>query len=100
MDCKSCRIVWVNPDFFIYRMVFATMITLTPVTLDGRGIRLEPLVPEHETALATAASDGELWNLWYTSVPKPEETKGYIADALAGQQAGHMLPWAVCELST
>jgi N-acetyltransferase len=76
------------------------MITLTPVTLEDRGIRLEPLALEHEVGLTTAASDGELWNLWYTSVPKPEETKGYIADALAGQQAGHMLPWAVRELST
>ena len=76
------------------------MITLSPITLEGRGIRLEPLGPEHEVALSTAAADGELWNLWYTFVPKREETKGYIADALAGQQAGHMLPWAVRELTT
>ena len=76
------------------------MITLTPTTLEGRGIRLEPLLPEHEDGLTAAASDGQLWNLWYTVVPKPEETKGYIADALAGQQAGHMLPWAVRELTT
>src|SRR5215510_10795458 len=81
-------------------MVSTTMIALTPVTLEGRGIRLEPLTLEHEAALTAAASDGELWNLWYTSVPKLEETKSYIADALAGQQAGHMLPWAVRELST
>ena len=76
------------------------MITLAPITLEGRGIRLEPLTLEHEDALTAVASDGELWNLWYTSVPKPEETRSYIADALAGQQAGHMLPWAVRELST
>jgi RimJ/RimL family protein N-acetyltransferase len=77
-----------------------TMITLSPVTLEGRGIRLEPLNPEHEEALSTAAADGELWNLWVTFVPRAEETKDYIADALAGQDAGHMLPWAVRELST
>lgn len=76
------------------------MITLTPTTLEGHGIRLEPLLPEHEDGLTAAASDGQLWNLWYTVVPNPEETKGYIADALAGQQAGHMLPWAVRELTT
>ena len=76
------------------------MITLSPITLEGRGIRLEPLGPEHEVALSTAAADGELWNLWYTFVPTHEETKSYIADALAGQQAGHMLPWAVRELTT
>jgi N-acetyltransferase len=76
------------------------MIQLSPVTLEGRGIRLEPLGPDHEEALSIAAADGELWNLWYTVVPKHEETKGYIADALSGQRAGHMLPWAVRELTT
>lgn len=76
------------------------MITLAPITLEGRGIRLEPLLLEHEEALAAAAMDGQLWNLWYTFVPKPEETKSYIEDALKGQQVGHMLPWAVRELTT
>ena len=78
----------------------STLITLTPATLEGRGIRLEPLHPEHEDGLSAAAADGQLWNLWYTFIPKPEETKDYIADALAGLQAGHMLPWAVRELTT
>ena len=76
------------------------MITLTPTTLEGHGIRLEPVLTEHEDGLTAAASDGQLWNLWYTFIPRPDETKGYIADALAGQQAGHMLPWAVRELTT
>ncbi|MBN8582038.1 MAG: GNAT family N-acetyltransferase [Anaerolineae bacterium] len=76
------------------------MIKLVPITLEGHGIRLEPLTLEHEADLSAAAADGELWNLWFTSVPKPEETKTYIETALAGQQAGHMLPWVVRELKT
>ena len=76
------------------------MITPTPVTLEGHGIRLEPLTPAHQDGLAAAAADGRLWELWFTSVPAPEETGRYIADALDGQQAGHMLPWAVRELAT
>ena len=76
------------------------MIKPAPLTLEGHGIRLEPLLSEHEEALSAAAADGKLWNLWFTSVPRPEETAGYIAAALAGQQAGHMLPWAVRELTT
>jgi N-acetyltransferase len=76
------------------------MIILSPVTLEGHGIRLEPLLPEHQEALSAAAADGELWNLWFTSVPRPDETNGYIANALAGQRAGHMLPWVVRELAT
>lgn len=76
------------------------MITLNPTTLEGSGVRLEPLTPDHHDALAAAAADGRLWELWFTSVPRPDQTATYIADALAGQQAGHMLPWAVRELST
>ncbi|HMV30251.1 MAG TPA: GNAT family N-acetyltransferase [Anaerolineales bacterium] len=76
------------------------MIKLSPISLEGHGIRLEPLTLEHEADLSAAATDGELWNLWFTSVPKPEETKTYIETALAGYQAGHMLPWAVRELGT
>lgn len=76
------------------------MIKLAPVTLEGHGIRLEPLTLEHEADLSAAAADGELWNLWFTSVPQPEETKTYIENALKGYQAGHMLPWVVRELTT
>lgn len=76
------------------------MIKIAPITLEGHGIRLEPLTLEHESDLSAAAADGELWNLWFTSVPQPEETKTYIETALAGYQAGHMLPWAVRELTT
>lgn len=76
------------------------MIQLQPVLLEGYGIRLEPLMAEHADALALAAADGKLWELWFTSVPEPTQTCEYIATALAGQEAGHMLPWAVRELSS
>ncbi|HKG93759.1 MAG TPA: GNAT family protein [Gemmatimonadaceae bacterium] len=76
------------------------MISLSPATLEGSGVRLEPLAPEHEAGLAAAASDGRLWELWYTAVPEPDRVARYIADALAGQAAGHMLPWVVRELSS
>ncbi|MCE9601107.1 MAG: GNAT family N-acetyltransferase [Gemmatimonadetes bacterium] len=76
------------------------MIHPVPVTLEGHGMRLEPLSLAHEAALAAAAADGELWKLWFTSVPAPGETARYIESALEGQAAGHMLPWAVRELAT
>ena len=76
------------------------MIDPKPVVLERERIRLEPLSPDHQEGLIAAASDGELWNLWFTGVPRPEETSSYIATALAGQEQGHMLPWAVRELST
>jgi RimJ/RimL family protein N-acetyltransferase len=75
------------------------MITLQPTMLEGNGVRLEPLTPGHEADLAAAAADGKLWELWFTAIPSPEQTKAYIATALAGQKDGHMLPWVVRELS-
>jgi len=71
-----------------------------PITLEGHGVRLEPLEKMHAPALAEAASDGRLWELWYTSVPEPEQAHAYISGALAGLEAGTMLPWAVRELKT
>jgi N-acetyltransferase len=71
-----------------------------PVTLEGWGVRLEPLTREHHDGLLAAASDGELWNLFYTSVPEPDQVHAYISGALAGQAAGHMLPWAIRELAS
>jgi RimJ/RimL family protein N-acetyltransferase len=74
------------------------MITIVPVTLEGHGIRLEPLTRAHAPALAAAAADGSLWELWFTSVPTPDGTGRYIDTALTGLAAGEMLPWAVREL--
>jgi RimJ/RimL family protein N-acetyltransferase len=71
------------------------MITLARTTLEGHGVRLEPLAPEHEAALRAAASDGRLWELWFTAVPAPDQVAAYIESALAGEKAGHMLAWAV-----
>ena len=76
------------------------MIDVQPVTLEGRGIRLEPLTRDHQPALATAAADGRLWELWFTTVPAPEGMAAYVATALEGQRNGHMLPWVVRELAT
>lgn len=76
------------------------MITPTPITLEGRGIRLEPLTHEHRDALTAAASDGKLWDLWFTVIPEPDKTTQYIADALAGQESGQMLPWVVRDIAS
>jgi N-acetyltransferase len=76
------------------------MISPAPITLEGHGVRLEPLTAAHEDALGSAAADGKLWELWYTAVPEPGLVGKYIQDALAGQAAGTMLPWVVRELGS
>ena len=75
------------------------MIAPAPATLERNGIRLESLGSEHHDGLVAAASDGELWKLWFTSVPDAAGTAGYIVDALKAQREGHMLPWAVRDLT-
>ena len=76
------------------------MIHLEPLTLERDKIRLEPLTMEHHDEIARAASDGELWNLFFTAVPRPEQTTRWLEMALEGQSQKHMLPWAVRDLAT
>jgi RimJ/RimL family protein N-acetyltransferase len=67
------------------------------VTLEGAGARLEPLSTAHLGDLCEAVRDGELWKLWYTSVPPPERMAEEIARRLHLQAQGSMLPFAVIE---
>lgn len=76
------------------------MQTPGPITIEGHGVRLEPLAATHRDGLEAAAADGRLWELWFTSVPRPGETAAYIEEALAGARDGHMQPWAIRELTT
>jgi RimJ/RimL family protein N-acetyltransferase len=66
-----------------------------PLTLAGRHARLEPLAREHAVGLVEAVRDGELWRLWYTSVPSPEGMAAEIERRLALQAGGSMLAFTV-----
>jgi RimJ/RimL family protein N-acetyltransferase len=70
---------------------------LSPVTLRGASVTLEPLAAHHHDDLVEAVRDGELWSLWYTFVPTPEKVGAEIARRLALQAAGSMLPFAVID---
>ena len=71
------------------------MTFLQPTTLAGELVTLEPLSAAHHDGLVAAAQDGELWNLWYTSVPRPEAMAAEIDRRLALQAAGAMLAFTV-----
>jgi len=73
------------------------MAFVQPVELETRGVRLVPLSMTHEAGLAAAAADGELWRLRITSVPTPEQTAQYIADALSMREAGNRFAFAVLD---
>ncbi|HUN93180.1 MAG TPA: GNAT family protein [Burkholderiaceae bacterium] len=68
---------------------------LQPLTLRGQHAQLEPLALAHAEGLADAVRDGELWTLWYTTVPRPEGVAAEIERRLKLQEAGSMLPFAV-----
>ena len=75
------------------------MAFLEPVTLKGRHARLVPLSLDHHDALAEAVRDGELWKLWYTSIPAPEGMKAEVVRRLSLQAEGRMLPFTVLDAS-
>jgi RimJ/RimL family protein N-acetyltransferase len=68
---------------------------ITPVTLAGKHVRLEPLTFAHEPALNDAAADGELWNTDVTIIPKLDGMKAYIQFALDGLDQGTQLPFVI-----
>lgn len=70
------------------------------ITLTGRYARLEPLSHDHHDDLVDATRDGELWKLWYTTVPSPEGMRAEIERRLGLQEKGSMMPWAVRRLDT
>lgn len=70
-----------------------------PVTLAGPHVRLEPLAAAHHDALCEAVRDGELWKLWYTTVPSPEGMSAEIERRLALQAVGTMRPFTVFDAS-
>lgn len=67
------------------------------VTLSGTHATLVPLSFDHLEGLCQATRDGELWQLWYTSVPSPEEMEAEIDRRLGLQRAGAMLPFTVLD---
>ena len=78
----------------------ATPLWPADITLERDGVRLEPLILTHEDGLRKAAADGELWNIRVTSVPEPQETRGYIEAALKHRAEGSRLAFAVIDATT
>ena len=70
---------------------------LEPITLTGTRATLEPLSLDHHDGLVAALKDGDMWNLWYTSIPSPDRLRAEIERRLRLQAAGSMLPFTVRE---
>ncbi|CAB9493899.1 GNAT family N-acetyltransferase [Alteromonas macleodii] len=67
------------------------------IELESENIKLVPLTMEHADALVNAANDGELWKLWFTSVPSAKTINDYISTALEQKAKGLSLPFVVID---
>ena len=68
---------------------------IEPITLAGSRVLLEPLSLEHLDGLSAAVKDGELWNLWFTSIPSPEKAEAYIKTALEMRENTGAMPFVI-----
>ncbi|ELW78382.1 MULTISPECIES: GNAT family N-acetyltransferase [Acinetobacter] len=76
------------------------MTWLTSQVLENDHVILKPLEIQHMEALIEAVCDGELWNLWFTHIPTPEQMRAEIQRRLNLQTQGKMLPYTVIEKQT
>lgn len=70
-------------------------IPCTPITLAGQFATLIPLSQHYLTDIKKAASDGNLWELFFTRVPTPEATQAWLDHALALQSQHQALVFLV-----
>lgn len=68
---------------------------IEPITLTGLRVVLEPLSLEHLDGMINAVKDGELWKLWFTSIPAPETAEAYIKTALEMRENAGAMPFIV-----
>jgi RimJ/RimL family protein N-acetyltransferase len=76
------------------------MAWLNRMSLTGQNVTLVPLEEHHASALVEAASDGELWDLWYTGIPSATSINDYIKKALDDEKSGDSLPFVVIDNET
>jgi RimJ/RimL family protein N-acetyltransferase len=68
--------------------------------ITGNKVYLRPLELSDVPNLNDAAADGNLWELWYTSVPSPDTAEAYVKTAISGRENGNMYPFVICEKET
>jgi RimJ/RimL family protein N-acetyltransferase len=68
-----------------------------PVTLQGKHASMVPLTMSHHDGLCDAVRDGEIWKLWYTSIPAPTAMAKEIERRLGLQQLGSMNPFCILD---
>ncbi|MEK7729631.1 MAG: GNAT family protein [candidate division KSB1 bacterium] len=73
---------------------------VTPITLTGEHVCMQPLALTHLEPLCAIGLDEELWRWTTVNIQTPEHMRAYIATALREQAEGKSLPFATTEKST
>ena len=73
---------------------------ILPVELVGNHVKLLPLTHAYAEELEDALQDGEIYKLWYTSVPLVNKVYEEISKRLQWQQTGFMQPFVVIDVIT
>ena len=71
-----------------------------PVTLEGRLVRLEPLVESHLRDLMEVAIDPTLWRLTIAQVDDEDSLRAWLETALRNRAAGTEMPFATIDLAS
>lgn len=83
------------------RYIIAAQMRVEPVTLEGRIVRLVPMMSEHVDALFDAANFPEIWK-WTGTAPitSLDAMRAYVALALSEQAAGRAIPFVTIDRAT
>ena len=73
---------------------------IEPIALLGKHVTIEPMDTRHVPELQAATRDGQLWKLWYTAVPSPEQTEDYVKTALERRDQFGEMPFVIHEHKT
>ncbi|WP_252181018.1 GNAT family N-acetyltransferase [Azospirillum sp. B4] len=77
-----------------------TPMTVSPVTLTGAVVRLEPLSHDHLAGLIEVGLDPVLWRWIPAPVTTPEEMRAYVRTALEERDRHVSLPFAIVDKAT
>lgn len=76
------------------------MLQMKPITLEGKHVRLEPLALHHAQQAYEAGRYEEIWTYMSVIIRTPQDAESFIASALAGQEEGRELPFAIIDRKT
>ncbi len=78
----------------------ATRRWIEPVSLEGNFARIVPLAENDVAGIVEAVRDGQLWELWYTSVPAPEKVADWVRAALVQREEQGAMPFTIRDPAT